>query len=487
MSTEVQSHETVRPLDIAPRFASGFGLMAGVGLIFALPWWVMHSLRLGDYDGRVVAIHAAVVCIAGLRIARLVYRCYPRYLELVFYIFVYLWLGLAPLAQNLSDTFPLPNRYDDATLLRASVICGVGLIAFELGRLVKRGDPSPQAFSGARITWGVVLLLTLFSILTFVALVPRFGGLGPFFASRAALDEASAALQTDASSKALQGTYGALLSIPPLIGFVSYLTLARSKSVAMPGKLLVLPVLLGINVVVNNPISNARSWFAVCATAVLVTVVPAKPQRAFAPIAVALVIAVVFVFPLLGQFRYDDRNVNNRVDANSQYTSSGDYDAYQQIAAGVQHVQRQRYDLGKQLSGPALFFVPRRIWSDKPIDTGVMLAREQGYRYTNLSAPLWIEFYIAFGLFGVAIGFFGLGWLWRRLDDAYVRRALSGHASSLLLVGVPIVAVYQTAVLRGSLLTVTGRLAVIGLVLTALYVMSALTRPTRVDRKAPTE
>jgi hypothetical protein len=135
---------------------------------------------------------------------------------------------------------------------------------------------------------------------------------------------------------------------------------------------------------------------------------------------------------------------------------NGDYDAFQQAAHAVEWVQATGYHPA-QLLGPPLFWLPRAIWPDKPLDTGVVLGVFKGFDFTNLSAPVPAELYVTGGPFAVALGGLLIGWGWTRMDRHLLLYGPAGFVGLL----VPVLAVYQFIVLRGSLLQATGRLVVI--------------------------
>jgi hypothetical protein len=88
--------------------------------------------------------------------------------------------------------------------------------------------------------------------------------------------------------------------------------------------------------------------------------------------------------------------------------------------------------------------------------------------YNNLSAPLWAEMYLDFGLPGIAILFALYGWVLRRVDDLYLRRP-----TDFTILAASVVAGYSFIILRGSLLQAMGRL--FGIVL-LLWLMSRKSR-----------
>ena len=83
------------------------------------------------------------------------------------------------------------------------------------------------------------------------------------------------------------------------------------------------------------------------------------------------------------------------------------YDAWANFAGAVDFVDKQGFQLGGQITGSLLFFVPRALWPEKPISSGQMLGEylSQNYElwFENISFPLPAEGYIDFGVIGVII------------------------------------------------------------------------------------
>lgn len=132
-------------------------------------------------------------------------------------------------------------------------------------------------------------------------------------------------------------------------------------------------------------------------------------------------------------------------------SKSGDFDAYFQLLNGLALRDLNFFSPLKQFSGSLLFFIPRSVWAGKPRDTGAVIADYFGQKFQNLSAPLNLEIYINFGLFGLII-FFALFGFWiskiEKLSVYSIRHAILVQIfSGLFLI-----------VLRGSLLQITGML-----------------------------
>lgn len=88
------------------------------------------------------------------------------------------------------------------------------------------------------------------------------------------------------------------------------------------------------------------------------------------------------------------------------------YDAFINFSATIEHVENDSFSYGEQLSGAVFFFVPRKIWTSKPISSGEFIGNylvnnygdpSNPYSFTNLSNPFVSEGYLNFGLLGVIL------------------------------------------------------------------------------------
>jgi hypothetical protein len=454
------------PSDVAGSNALAFGLL--IVLAGLLPGLAIAVSPAPKNLSLLVGLHAVLMIWSAIRISLIVRSGVPRLLTLVFWIYVYFWLGLAPFAQLTLDTFPLPALLPQQPLIEASLTVWIGVLAFELGHLF-RGGPTPSYWrarlASRTVTWKAVAFLTVSATVLTPFLVPQLGGISAFFTSRQAVDQAGALLLSNPDTRTLLGVYSALLSVPPLVATLAWLQLRRSGRLPHNRLLpmVVLAILIALNVIVNNPISQPRAWFAICVFAVVFATSWARGKRGFPAAAFGMTLLLVFLLPFGNYFRNTQHSVpDSLATMASQYSISGDYDSYEQIAAGAQYVEVHGFDYGAHLLGPALFWVPRTFWPQKPLDTGVVLGEFEGYVNTNLSAPLWIETYVAGGYGLTFVTFVLIGLVWRRIDDQFVSTRASNPGVINLIV--PLVAAYQMSVLRGSLLTVSGRLVVIVIV-----------------------
>lgn len=446
--------------------------------VLLLPAFVLRST---DTDiGVALVVQAVIVVHTGAALALTLSVATVRLMSFGFWLFGYIWFGLAPLAMLATDAYPLSFVVPHRTAVTACVIVECGLLAYSAGAMLSARRPHRRStvlepLLARRVSHARLLVLCLLAVLLAVVLIPGQGGIATFFASRQAANEtAGSTYGADSAARALAAWS---LSVP---AFWALLTLLHVPRHQRGDRLLrglrwaLLPLMLALNVVVNNPISQPRFW----AGTVLLTLLFATPSlrrpRAFRIGAAAILTAVLVVFPYSDYFRNEDRGQIEVVSLAEQFTTNGDYDAYQQLQTGVSLSEESSFLPGAAL-GPPLFFVPRAMWPGKPEDTGIRLARHAGYSFENLSAPLWIESYLWAG-FPSVIAVFGLyGALGRRIDD--VRHLLREEPGTLAALLVPALAFYQLILLRGSLMASMGPLAL--MVLVPLLVSTRGRRPVR--------
>lgn len=110
------------------------------------------------------------------------------------------------------------------------------------------------------------------------------------------------------------------------------------------------------------------------------------------------------------------------------------FDAYANFLAVIENVSFHGFSMGEQLLNGFLFFIPRSIWSSKPITSGQFignyLIKKHDFWFNNISNPFISEAYLNFGLIGIVIFavifayFLTRGLLFLRSDD-YLKKTLA--------------------------------------------------------------
>ncbi|WP_107408119.1 MULTISPECIES: hypothetical protein [unclassified Streptomyces] len=456
-----------------------------LGLSCFLPLVVISQPGEGPRDAAFwLQLVLTVYC--GLRLSAMVLTTRRKLLQATFWMFCYMAMGVAPLAQAVLGRVPTPVVGPREDLVQAVSLLLLGCFAFDVGALLARyrppwrrrapGEPRPPGEVApddrpVLIHRRRTYLLALFAFACGALLIVKLGGPSVFFSSRQEIIETieDTGVATEGGGQAGQAFLRGFGTVPPLIALLVYLrwmiTSRRARRtwsvVAVFGALVIL------NIVVNNPVSNPRYWFLTVMFALLFTAFPASAAMYRTSLSLGVIVALL-LFPFMDRFRYDENNTR-QIETTSflEPLALKDYDQVGMFANTITYVESgQGHTYGYQLTGSLLFAVPRSLWEDKPSDTGVTVGEWMGAVNTNLSSPVWAELWIDFGPVGMTVGLAALGYAAARVDRRVARRAVRGSPSgSLLLITAPLVAGYSFILVRGPLLQATGKVAIAALCL----------------------
>jgi len=165
------------------------------------------------------------------------------------------------------------------------------------------------------------------------------------------------------------------------------------------------------------PTGVARYMAAFVYIPLMLLFVPAT--RSATAFAAMLLISLFFIFPFLNQFRYFSEFRSLRLLPSEEFFYAAHFDAYENFASAV---EGNFISHGEQLLGSLLFFVPRLIWSDKPVGSGYEMASQFGYQFKNISMPFLGEGYVNFGIVGVVLFAVLIGYSMAKLDSVFGSR-----------------------------------------------------------------
>lgn len=427
-----------------------------------------------------------VVVLVGLRYAWIVGRGQQRLIEMTVWLFTYVFLGLAALVQLRDGVSPETTPRVFGFFAGESVlVVGLGSLAFAVGSLMRSlrlpsgGAVAPAAVSGPPAS-GVAGLPRPLWLLAAGALVLNAYYLVKLAPALFTTVDAIGRRQAEVwPSTATQGIVSAL-AIMPLLVLVVVLTLLRFRRPRPPWTLaqnaLYWVSLLAL-VATVNPLNSPRYVFGTVALSVAGALGLYATPRRFRIVALGAVVGLVVVFPVADAFR--NAGGVGSVTSPVAALESGDFDAFAQIDNTLLYVSKHGTTEGRQALGVALFWVPRAVWSDKPEDTGILLAESRDYSFTNLSAPLWAELYINGGWLAVGAGGLLFGWWARGSDDAVVTRLRRARAPGVIGCILPF---YFVFLLRGSLLQAMANLVV---VLACAWFATRVSRPWLQEDRTP--
>jgi hypothetical protein len=475
------------PPPVSPRalLSRALSVPLVLGLAALLPLLVVVQSGAGVRDAA-YWLQLTLTMYAGARLAGMILTGRRKLLQAAFWLFVYMAMGVAPLAQNVLGQVPTPVVGPRSDLAQAVGLVLVGCTAFDVGALLaghrRPGDADGADRRALLVHRRRLVLLVLLAFAGSALLVVRLGGPAVFFSSRqeiiAGIEEAGVSQADSQAGQAFLRGFGTVPALIALLVYTRRLVVSR-RARRSASWIAVWLALAAVNTVVNNPVSNPRYWFLTVLFSLLFTVFPVSAAMYRSALSLGVVVALV-VFPFADRFRYDDRNYRPlQTTSVLEPLAVKDYDQMGMFANTLTYAHSgEGHTWGRQLAGAVLFAVPRSVWPGKPLDTGVLVGQWMGTVNTNLSSPLWAELWLDTGPVGTAAGLLATGYAAARVDRRYARRATRrAPPGSLLALVVPLVAGYSFILLRGPLLQASGRVAIAALCL-------ALVMTRRRDRGA---
>lgn len=386
-----------------------------------------------------------VIVYCTLKISYLGIKNEKRILEMTFLLFVLIWFGIAPFCQVSEWYFPwfeiMYSSYSWNDMFQAYIIIGTGILFYEIGLMTYKKTSFAQRDYVNRLQFNRIVLLTFAVLIVTSVLIIQYGGFTMFLQSRGSAGDIY-------GSKMEALIVSNMIKVLPLVMLMYVLAYWKQYTGRKPLNLILLTIfLMLINIYISNPVFNPRYWAGSVLLGIWYMIGPWK-RNSFFNWSVIFVIILIVIFPYTDIFR---RSLDANIVVQGLTTPliyKGDYDAFQMVMNAIQYVKYNGVDYGMQILGAVLFWFPRSIWVTKPVGTGQMIAEKMGYWFTNLSAPLWVELYVGFGIIGVIVAFFFYG----RLTAWMQRKYIQEGEKSLFGVILPFLAAYQIFILRGDLM-----------------------------------
>ena len=431
----------------------------GVAMVVVLPALLIYVTPAQKDSVWVYAL--VVTTISGTRYAWIVAEGRRRLYEVSFWVFTYVFVGIAPLVQLRTGETPSTTPGIDTTLhFDAMMMVIVGVIAFVIGLSIygSRSISGSRSFLRAPYAVTGVDLRRAISLAVFALLADAYFirkvGIGNLLSSR---DELHAMVTSIWPESSISALVGGVVTMTLLVSFIALVKCIKdTKNHEWP--LIALTVLVGLALATTvNPIVSPRYIFGTVALSVAAVFGLFATPRLFRLTAILWVFALIVVFPFADAFR-NSTNPEFKSSSPVESMTSPDFDAIDQINNTLLYVERHGVTVGRQAMGAALTWVPRRLWPDKPRDTGAVLAEDRGYGYTNLSGPVWAECISTAA--GRLLSSECLGWriVVRSQDNRIEESIRRARAPSIFALILPF---YLTILLRGSLLQAMSHLFVI--------------------------
>jgi hypothetical protein len=445
---------TLADIDHSLNISGSLVFLGVLTVLLGVPMGLLWHVTASAFSIALIPL-GSILLFSTLKLAGFAQSREQRLVAMTFWVFVYIFLSLIPLLQVATGAFAWSAYFDDQTMMLASLVVLVGLLAFEAGqKLDWRWSPvlGSRPLLNRPLSAQIVFGMSSVSVLLAVILVGERGW-ETLVLSRSEQYQ----FLTSRYELPVMLLVTSLATTPIFVSTVALLVIWRFAKRRLAQCKLSWKWWIGLLIIAmlifNNPLVASRMKIG---TMLLSFIFLMRWRRWSNLLSIAiLIVGLLVVFPYADIFRttFDVIVEDKLTDTTlfNQLTEKGDFDAFQQIANTTLFVEDLGYQYGRQITGASLFWVPRALWEDKPLATGMLVAEHSGYPYTNLSLPLWGEFYIDGGLVLVGVGFFLYGVLVNILDSRHAA-ANQGALPTVASLLVPIFASYQIYFLRGSLM-----------------------------------
>lgn len=383
-----------------------------------------------NYSNGLLALPLLIELISSLKIINILKSLKKTYMRLFFWLFSYIMFGVSPIVQ-ISGSWFWNGTYSPNEIILAYGLILLGFVSFEFGYklnavfsnknydVIKRHLTDDHIEQKYITGLGFALIVILFAIFFLVNSHIPFTS---FFSYRTSLNNA---LNLDNPSSAyfnLFTRFLPLLTLLWLIWDLKYLDFPKKLTKYFYFEVLILSVII---IITSNYRVAARFIFGTLILSIFIALYGDKKITPFI-LALGVPIGLLVIFPYLNSFRGSNDYQTIKWFFSSKHwvigsLANGDFDSLQQIMNIIRFVKSDGIRYGNQLLGLFTFWIPRSLWQSKPIPSGQLSSLALGYRYTNLSSPLWVEGYIDFGVLGTVIYLIIWGYLCFFLDKNYKR------------------------------------------------------------------
>lgn len=179
----------------------------------------------------------------------------------------------------------------------------------------------------------------------------------------------------------------------------------------------------------------------------------------------SIVFSLLFLFPLLDNFRHFSLEDEISLKLNFDFFLAGHFDSYQNF---IRVLENNNITYGWQLLGAILFFVPRSIWPEKPVSSGFILAEESNLNLSSIGVNYLGEGYINFGIIGVFLFVAIIAVVSAHIDRIYWKGKSQRPELKYIIYVYPFLLGSIFFILRGSLLS--GFAYTVGIAMAVLFV-----------------
>lgn len=337
--------------------------------------------------------------------------------DTITYLFIYIFLGIAPLYQFSAKALLWGGApIKDTDYFYATIILLGGILIYDMAyrvyyyskRHLRQSKSSTHAKSLQLSNTRALILSTLSLVITLYAYKDY-----PILLILREYNEDVKIVFDAFSNTSLNLIYTIVIRPIPIVVLMYYNIISKKQC-------LFSYILLFIVLITNFPLSLPRFYVAGLYLPLMFTY---YRHLIYKPLLIKFIFifGILFVFPFLNQGRTVTSISELEVSIIPDYEMflTGHFDTFQN---GLRVIRDNYVTYGEQLLGVILFGFPRSIWPGKPIGSGGVIAEEFGLTFDHIALNYWAEGWINFGLIGIVLFSIILGKINATFDIKFYKR-----------------------------------------------------------------
>lgn len=312
-------------------------------------------------------------------------------LDITFWVFVYIFIGMVSIIQMNANEIPWVNFSKYSYLsTQAIIIFIIGVFSFIFGRYSKlKIDISDREISLRSLN--ILLILNLLGLFTVLSSIGFKSLILPRVVYTSLILE----------SGYLNILITSLLQNSLILCLIGYIHLFKRNQTSI---YFLIPLIL-ISVIYFNPIRSDRFSFFTLYIILLFSYFGFN-KKLWASL---LISGLVFIFPFADIFRSFNEQFNFEISTLGDNFLDGDFDAFSTVLMSIYFVKLNSYLYFANLISPLYVYIPRQFWNSKPISSSDLMTNELNINYPDIVISLWGEGFLGFGFLGVIIVFYCIG------------------------------------------------------------------------------
>lgn len=186
------------------------------------------------------------------------------------------------------------------------------------------------------------------------------------------------------------------------------------------------------------PLWGSMSRFLLFAVYIMLVILLFPEPKYPSLLLLIVFLGFIYVFPAFNFFKTHDFSEIAQFQLSSGNFNHVDFDAHQCFMITIDYVASRGYSWGMNILSAILCFIPRSIWTAKWQPSGQVMFTDYGAEWTNVSCPIYAEFYLAFGVIGLIVFTGLLAVVVRYIENAYLRGNIYLQGIGIVLIGMSI-------------------------------------------------